>query len=162
MKTFAVLLCIILTSCATKKIKNSDFVEIDQNLKVEILNEPTDGGTIDFLRLFALDQNVSNVIIEFDTNKSIRLSFDHTDFKERQFKVFEGKFKRKFFEVFLEKKRIVFPPIYWISQIKRLRISISKDSTLVVEHYWDHSGMILFMGAGSSSKTYHQYALIEK
>lgn len=63
---------------------------------------------------------------------------------------FTGKFKKNYFEVYLDKKRIFFPPIYCKTNINRLRIGFTQNQELVINRHYDYSGMFLLFAAGNS------------
>lgn len=63
---------------------------------------------------------------------------------------FKGKFKKNYFEVYLDKKRIFFPPIYCKTNINRLRIGLTQNKDLVINRHYDYSGMVLLFAAGNS------------
>jgi len=161
MKKVAILFVIVLTSCSTNNFKKKNLLPIDSNLNFVISNESQSIGDRDFLSLFGIAQNAKDVKINFDSSGDFRITYKNPYLKGDQFQAFKGKFKKKFFEIYLEKKRVVAPPIYWVTQINRLRIAIEKDSTLVVERHYDHSGMILFMGAGSTFTSVQRYSKID-
>ncbi len=73
---------------------------------------------------------------------------------------FKGKFKKNYFEVYLTKKRIFFPPIYCKTNINRLRIGLSNNQELVINRHYDYSGMVLLFAAGNSD--HKQYVFKNK
>lgn len=149
----------VLFSCSSSKnFKNDELTKINPLFKAAYrpVNTPVDSskGTVQLLRLFRLsDSNVASVSISFDKNNDFKIRY--TNFLGgTSSSTFKGKFKKNYYEIFLEKNRKSFPLIYSKTAIERIRIGIMKDSTLVVETYYNHSGSVFLMAAGSSNKTY--------
>jgi len=149
----------VLFSCsATKNFKNDDLAIIKPSFKAaySAVNTPTDStkSTVQLLRLFRLhDSNVTSVSISFDKNNDFKIRY--TNFLGgASSSTFKGKFKRNYYEIFLEKSRKSIPLLYSKTAIDRIRIRIMKDSSMVVETYYNHSGSVFLMAAGSSNKTY--------
>ena len=159
MKTVSILLCFAFFSCASSDFRKKDLLEINQKMNVEIQNQPTNINRVDFLELFGISHSATDVRLSFDESGDLRIIYNDLDFKKPQQKVFEGKLKKKYFEIYFEKKRVVFPPIYWVVKVHRLRLGVAKDSTLITENFYDRSGMILMMAAGSSHKSYSRFAI---
>ncbi|MEO5775615.1 MAG: hypothetical protein ABIQ27_01840 [Flavobacterium sp.] len=146
-------LCFLLMSCASeKKIKNRDLMKIDSSLDRTFSNKDFTKQNKTLTSLFEMNRLTDKEInLSFDKEGDLKISYKDALGGDR-FRCFNGKFKRNFFEVYLEKKRIPFPPIYWITQVNRLRISLDKENNLIIDSYFNHSGMILMMAAGSSNK----------
>lgn len=160
MKLFTVVLVLFtLSSCATKNWKHK-YIAINPSLNSIVDNMSTGQNGQNFLSLFGIDQSAKEVKIYFDNQGDLRVAYKDPNLNIERFKSFKGKFKRGYFEIYFEKKRVVIPPFYWTTQINRLRIGVEKDSTLIVERYSNHSGMILLMAGGSSSKIYYRYAAL--
>lgn len=160
MKTILTSLCFVFFSCASKDFKKKDLLKINKEHHFSIDNNSTDVNGRTFLGLFELNQIANEVTIGFIDSLNLKITYVDPNLEGVQQKIFKGKFKNKYFEVYLEKKRIVFPPIYWVVQIERLRLALKTDATIVAERYYDHSGMILFFGAGSSFRSYYKYPII--
>ena len=158
MKTVSILFCVMFFSCASKDFRKKDLLEMDQKLNLVIDNQSTNIEGKEFLKLFGINHSATEVTMKFDVSGELRISYKDPQLKDLQQKVFKGKFKKKYFEIYFEKKRVVFPPIYWVVQIDRLRLAVGKDATLIAQKYYDHSGMILLMGAGSSYTSYNRYS----
>lgn len=111
--------------------------------------------------LFGLDPNIDadSVNVYFDNGK-LRLAFKD-QFGRKTSMSFQGKFRRKDYQYFLQRKNIVFPPIYWMTNVDRVRVSVAKDSTLIVEDFSDHSGMVLLFGAGYSARIQYKFKYVK-
>lgn len=160
MKTVAILFCVLFFSCASKDFRKKDLLEMDQKLNLVIDNQSAKIDGKDFLELFGINHTATDVKVSFDNSGDLRIIYNDSNFQNPQQKVFKGKFKKKYFEIYFEKKRVVFPPIYWVINVHRLRLAVGKDSTLIAEKHYNHSGMILMLGAGSSYTSYNRYSLI--
>jgi len=86
-------------------------------------------------------------------SKSIKI--EYFDYKENANKelVFEGKLKKKFFEIYFEKKQLIIPLIVSNIDINRLRIGKDKNDNLVLMNFYENSGNLLIIGAGYSRET---------
>jgi hypothetical protein len=154
----------VLFSCSTSKnFKNNNLTAINSsfNANYYAINSSVDSAksSIQLLQLFRLsDANVSSVSISFDKDNNFKIRYKNF-LGGSSYNTFKGKFKKNYYEIFLEKNRNTIPLIYSKTEIDRIRIRIMKDSTLVVENYYNHSGSVFLMAAGSSNKT---YALFKK
>lgn len=159
-KTIFLLLIIssILNSCSTYKIiKNKNLVQLKKNIEAQYLSKSTfidsikTPQEINIQSLFRLNNKDSNCIVLIDSNSDLIIKYKNVlgGVEQRSFK---GKFRRKYFEIYLEKKLIPFAPIYGLTSISRLRIALDKKNNLIIDHYENHSGVILLMAGGSSNK----------
>jgi hypothetical protein len=137
----------VLFSCSTSKnFKNNNLTTINSSFKADYcaVNSPMDSAKskVQLLRLFRLsDSNVASVSISFDKNKDFKIRYKNF-LGGKSSNTLKGKFKRNYYEIFLEKNRKSIPLIYSKAAIDRIRIRIMKDSTLVVENYYNHSGSV--------------------
>lgn len=159
MKTVSILLCFVFFSCASSDFRKKDLLEINHKMNVEIQNQPTNIGGVDFLELFGISHKATDVKISFDDSGDLRIVYNNPDFKKPQQQVFKGKLKKKYFEIYFEKKNVFFPPVYCKTKIDRLRIAIAKDSTLFTQRFYESSGMFLLMAAGTSYNSYNRFAI---
>lgn len=164
MKRFVLIigLSILLVSCATEnKVKNRDLVKMDSAITKTFVN-------MDFLKheqtltsLFEMNPEVDNLVsVSFDKEKVLRISYKDGKGIIR-YKEFKGKFKKRYFEVYFEKYRKNIPLIISKTQIRRVRIKMTKDSVLVAEKYINRSGSIFLMAAGSSYTNHYQFQPIK-
>jgi hypothetical protein len=58
------------------------------------------------------------------------------------------------------KKRIIIPLFYTIINVDRLRIGFAKNGDLIIDNYWNKSGMIFLMAAGNSYSTQYYFKKI--
>jgi hypothetical protein len=163
---FMLIASFVVFSCGiSKNFKNDDLTTINPSFKADYwaYSSPIDSckNTDQILRMFRLnDPNVDNVSISFDMNNDFRMKYKNF-LGGNSYKTFKGKFKKNYYEIYLEKNRKSIPLIYNKTTIERIRIRIMKDSTLIVEKYYNHSGYILLMAAGNSSKTYFKFKKIK-
>lgn len=145
--------CLLLVSCVTNKtVSKRDLVNVNSSLNKAFSNTASSHPDVTLTNLFEMNGMTNKqVTVSFDKEGDIKISYKDMLEGER-FKCFKGKFKKRYYEIYLEKKRIPFPPIYWLTQVNRLRISLDKENNLLVDKYFNHSGMILMMSAGTSSK----------
>lgn len=116
----------------------------------------------ELLRLLKIDSvRTDSVAIRFSENE-MKVTFRDSRRKTPETHTFKGKMRKHDFQVFHNRKNIVFPPVYWLTNIDRLRFSISPDSSLVVTEYHNHSGMILLMSGGTSWENQHVYSKIKR
>lgn len=153
------LLCSLLSvSCRSyMTLKNKDFIKIDENFNGNYKSASVFIDSIKTKRntniqsLFGLKNNDSDLFFKINSKSELEIEYKNIlGGTEKRF--FKGKFRRKYFEIYLEKKRIPFAPIYSITSINRLRVAIDNQNNLVINHYENHSGMILLMAGGSSIK----------
>ena len=152
----------LILSCSSKKgFIKKDLTSINSSFKSDYyaVNFSIDSvkNTVQLLRLFRLsDSSVSSVSLSFDKENDFKISYKNF-LGGNSYRTFKGTFKKNYYEIFLEKKRINIPLIYGKTAIDRIRIRVMKDSTLIVENYYNHSGNIFLIAAGSSNKTYAMF-----
>ena len=164
MKTLAFLLvALCFISCSTVKIRTKDL----QALKSKSVSSFNDiaikpdslAHSMRLTNLFGLEKSYDDLVkISVEPSGELKIISKNV-LGGNNFIVFKGKSKKHYYEIYLEKKRIPFPPIYSISKINRIRLSISDEGLLVVNMYRNHSGMILLMAAGSSSKNQYRFQI---
>lgn len=154
MRKLAIIIVFSLFSCKSyKEIKDKDLVVFSSNTLGEfhsLSNKKTKTDyQISIQELFGLK----------NSDKIVKVIITKTDAIEIQYKnvlggnevaAFKGKFKKHYFEVYLDKKRVFFPPIYCKTRINRLRIGLTQSKELVINQHYDYSGMFLFFAAGNS------------
>ena len=163
--TFASLM---VTSCSTyKKVKNKDLVKINESFQnnynaISFSKDSTENNRKTSLQdLFGISNNSSNLLIKINDNSELEIQFKNV-LGGKESRYFKGKFKKKYFEIYLEKKRIPFAPIYNIIQVNRFRVSLDKNNNIIIDHYFNHSGMILMMAGGTIYKEQFQFQSIKK
>lgn len=67
---------------------------------------------------------------------------------------YQGKLKQNCFEFYTEYETLNFPPLLIMTQKTKIQLYRLQDSSLVVRKKYDHSGMLLFFGAGNSGAYY--------
>ncbi|MEC4003062.1 hypothetical protein OX283_000190 [Flavobacterium sp. SUN052] len=144
-------LTLLITSCSSvDSFKRKELVNIHKNISGNFTNSTLseNGRTTKITKFFDLKDSDSIVQIQSKRNTIFVCFFDVLGGKH--YKTFEGKFKRKFFQFYLDYDTNLYPPIFITTHKNRVRLSINQDSSLVVNNYYDNSGMLLIMGAGTS------------
>lgn len=156
----SVIVILFFISCATSKLNsvgqfqnlNYDFTKLDHTY-VNISDSPKryyDGSSL--LRFFHSRDIANSVTLSFINKDSVRLRYWHytdsgTVLTEKYYK---GKSKKKYFEIYHQKKRIDIPFIYGYTNIDRLRLGQAKDGSLLLMNLVERNGYIFIMSAGYS------------
>lgn len=161
-----ILTTMIISSCSSTRFKNKDLNAISANFSMRIVNQSivTDSLKTEptLSSLFQIQESIKNdsLFLEIYQNDSLRVTYKNI-LGGKEVRVFKGKFKKHYYQVFTERKQIIFPPIYWTSHINRLRFSVSKDSLLIVNNYVDSGGMIMFIGNGYTYNSQYCFKIIK-
>lgn len=164
MKKIGIMLLFCLFSCKSYQvIKDKDLVMISAKPlgKFQSLSnqkKKTD-YQISIQELFEIRNSDEVVKLTISKNEEIEIHYKNV-LGGNEMAAFKGKFKKNYFEVYLRKKRILFPPIYCKTNINRLRIGLSKNQELVINRHYDYSGMVLLFAAGNSD--HKQYVFKNK
>lgn len=121
----------------TGNFQNSIIVEPDREVRLS--------------RFFELNDKDSIVQINSVKNKLVVSFIDSLGAKHH--KVFEGKFKKKYFQFHLKYDTVLVPPLVATIDELRVRLSLDERGNLVINNYYDSSGIILFFGAGGSGNS---------
>ncbi|WP_395059319.1 hypothetical protein [Flavobacterium sp.] len=156
----------LLYSCSTSfKVKKKDLLFIDSNLKESFNNNSYQIDSTKhksyLLNLFEIRKaNIDTVNIKFDKNGSLILSYKFI-LGGNESRYIKGRFKKNYYEIYLRKDKINIPLIYSKINIDRIRVYLKKDSTLVVDKYYDNSGNIFLLAAGGSSRRQYFFKKIK-
>lgn len=113
-------------------------------------------------------KDLSKVLdIYADSIKSVNLKFEkkqmtiayQTDSGVQE-KVYKGKFKKNYFEVYLTKK-IIPIPLFFLWHKERVRLGLSGNKNLQVQYYQYQFGWILLLTAGSADDSEYEYPQIK-
>ncbi len=153
MRYFASILFFILLlpfEMSTYASTKDGFVKItsEKELNGVYLNRNKDG---DILSLFNIPDYANFVTLEFENPNELKLTYKNDSPEQKEF-VFKGQMKKKFFEYYFEKKRIVIPILYSSTDVDRIRIGLSKDGRLYIEKYINHMGNLLILVGGSGKE----------
>lgn len=144
---------LLLSSCATRNVfREKEAV----NKELDFTLDNTSSNT-DFLLLFGITEKAKTVRVRFDASGDCRIEYKSNYLGRDGFRAFSGKFKKNYYEIYLAKKRVFFPPVYCKTDVNRIRLTVRNDSTLVVDQYWNRSGMALLFAAGGSNRTQYTY-----
>ncbi|MBF6640553.1 hypothetical protein IVB69_03590 [Flavobacterium sp. J49] len=154
MKTLLACLSLFFISCGSyKTVKNKDLQYLKNNLEgkfiAEDMNLDSTNNNTSIQRLFEIQNSDYMIGLKVNDSKELEIHYKNA-LGGNQVKFFKGKFKKKYFKVFIEKKRITFPPIYWVINVNRLKIGLDQKGRLIINKHYDHSGMVLLFAAGSS------------
>lgn len=154
MRKIAIIIVFSLFSCKSyKQIKDKELVSFPSKLSSEfhaISNKKVKTDyQVSIQELFEIRNLDTIVKIIINKNDEIEIHYKNV-LGGNEIAAFKGKFKKKYFEVYLDKKRIFFPPIYCKTNINRLRIGLTQNQQLVINRHYDYSGMFLLFAAGNS------------
>lgn len=131
---------------------NGEFSTLSQTYNAQSNYIGKGYGTISLLSLFNIDAQTSTVDLKFISNNQVRLSYwsatdSGTFYTER---IFSGKPKKKYLQIFLHKDRFNIPLIIGHNSIDRLRIGKAENGNLLVMNYFENTGYIFVLGGGGS------------
>lgn len=156
MRKLAIIIVFSLLSCKSyKEIKDRDLVVFSPNSLSEFHSLSNKKKKTDYQisvqELFGFKNSDSIIKVVFSKKDAIEIHYKNV-LGGNEVVAFNGKFKKHYFEVYLDKKRIFFPPLYCKTRINRLRIGLTLNKQLVINQHYDYSGMFLFFAAGNSDK----------
>lgn len=162
MKQILLLVTFICCACGPAKISKRETDSLPRDFKMTFKNQPIDSTAhVSLASIFGLGNPADGkVSVEFDRQGDLKLRCKN-NVGAAYFVAYKGKSKKEFYEIYFRKKRIPFYPVYAITDVSRVRLRLTADSTLVVDHYRNNSGMIAFMAAGQSSKMQYQFKKIK-
>lgn len=164
MRKLLVVIVFSLFSCQSyKQIKDKELVALSSKSLGEFKSLSNQKKRTDYQvsiqELFRINNLDSVVKMVINKNDEIEIHYKNV-LGGNELAVFKGKYKKNYFEVYLDKKRIFFPPIYCKSNINRLRIGLTQNKELVINQHYDYSGMFLLFAAGHSDN--NQYVFKSK
>jgi len=96
--------------------------------------------------------NLDFVILNFNGKDSLNILYRDSNF---WYEVsYKGKFKKNFFEISLQNKRLPFFPLFVRYDVDRIRIGVNSEKKLLVYNYNEHWGMFLLFGAHAGGDEY--------
>jgi hypothetical protein len=138
---------------------NQSDAEKNSGIVSFISNNPYKYHRGSLLWLFNIQDTTDAVYITPTENRNeIKLIY-HSETAEQE-QVFNGKMKRKFFEIYHRKEQFFIPLIISNVDNNRIRIGKSKDGKLLIRDYVEKSGSILLIGTGYAWE--HAYKFGEK
>ena len=160
-----VLVVLCCTACnANKATRLSNFQQLNGNYTslsqtYRVQSNPTTriNNYVSLLKLFNIYEQTNAVDVKFISDNQVQLSYwsatdSGTFFTER---VFSGKPKKKYLQIFLRKERFNIPPIYGYNDIDRIRIGKTPTGDLLVMNHFETIGYIfIFAGGGSGNDAY--------
>lgn len=157
-----VLCCIACNANKTTLLRNfqqlnGDFMSLSQTYRVQSNTNAYRNDGVSLLMLFNIYEQTNAVDVKFISDNQVQLSYwsatdSGTFFTER---VFSGKPKKKYLQIFLRKERFNIPLIYGYSAVDRIRIGKSTSGDLLVMNHFENTGYIfIFAGGGSGNDAY--------
>ena len=161
MKTLIAYLSLFLISCSTyKTVRNKELQVLNNQLEGKFQSTPilikSNHFKTNMENLFEITNSDSLLRLKVNSNNELEIRYKN-QLGGKEVQTFKGKFKRKYFKIFLEKDRITFPPFYWVTKVNRLKIGLDKKGQLVINQHFDHSAMIMLFAAGSSSNNQYVF-----
>lgn len=153
-KALLLVLPVLLFSCSAEdSFRSTDLVEIKKGAFGSFRNTTITeyNRQVKLSSFFNLNQ--SDSIVEINSQKN-KLIVGYIDFLgAKHYQAYEGKSRSKFFQFYLRYDTVLVPPLFIRIEKEQIRLSIDKDSNLVVNRYQDNSGMLFFFGAGHSGNS---------
>ena len=168
---------LVFISCGSgmTAIKSSNFKKIDSNFSGTFKNlsykntrkhnSSSELDNLRILKLFKIDnKNVDSINLSFTTDNSLVIEYsDSTGIRTEKF---NGEFsKRGFYEIYFRKQNIEIPPLFPIiyskTNIDRIRISLSTENELLIDHYIAIGGNILILAGGGGSNSIYYFERIK-
>lgn len=171
-------ICIALSSCGTwQHFKTSDFAKIESpeeldgtyvncSVGTDKKNDTLDYWLDSYITIMWLFQ-ISNystgneykyvdfVTLAYEKPDKVRLTFDTDSISESR--VFEGKMKKKYFEIYFKKHQVFIPLIFSSIDIERIRIGKTKDGKLLIRSFNEGVGNLLFLAGGSGGESPYKF-----
>lgn len=105
------------------------------------------------LPLFKIESSEVNYFkINLLDSKRIKLEYFDNNEKINKESVFEGKLKKKFFEIYFEKDQIIIPFLFTTFSVDRLRIGRDENDNLILMVFWNRGGNLLFIADSRSGE----------
>lgn len=155
MKNVLIFLLFILSfsSCGTWRFnKTSDFTKLSETNTIDGLYRNRSSGDKQsyhpaILSFFGRD-TANFVSLKIEGKDKLIVSYENE--KGKQERIYTGKFKKKFFEIYYHKKQFFIPFIFSSIDISRARIGKTKEGELLIRSFNDQSGNLLFLAGGSA------------
>jgi hypothetical protein len=72
-----------------------------------------------------------------------------------------GEMKRKYFEIYFQRKNIMIPLIFTRTDIYRFRIGKSMGGELLINTFTENTGSIFIFGAGGAESNYYKFEPVD-
>jgi len=151
----------LLFSCSTEdRFQRKDMVNLKRKISGNYSNSSVKKRDYQpkLFSFFNLKKEDSVVGINTEKNKLYVNYLDASGKKHCM--AFDGKFKRKSFEFYLEYKTILAPPILISTQKQKIILTLNNNADLVLYHEFDNSGMLFIMGAGHTGRNKYTFTKI--
>jgi hypothetical protein len=148
----------IFTSCGTMRFNyTSDFATMNsaKDLEGYYLNRTYD---MSILSCFNIREYADFVTVVSENPNEIKLIYYNDAGSAKQERIFKGKMKKKFFEIYFKKQQFFIPLIYSSCDIDRIRIGKSKDGKLLIRNFRNQSGNVLLLAGGYIYETPYKFS----
>ncbi|WP_116872641.1 WG repeat-containing protein [Terrimonas sp.] len=148
----------LFTSCGTYRFsKTRKFSKLNNGKEVLTNQYAGYSGTnkntyyaVNILNLFNLKGECNSFNLSFEDVDKAKISYWQyndtlTQWKEQTFK---GKWKKKYFEIYFNKHQLFVPLFFSNIDIDRIRIGVNKEQELIITHFEERGGNILFLAGG--------------
>ena len=106
-------------------------------------------------RLFSINSDMLYFItFEFNGKDSLKLTYETEYGLQNSF--YKGKFKNNYFEIYFSKKLIPIP-CFFLKDVNKIRIGYDKNLDLLIQHYDEHFGWIVFFTAGGEENNEYSF-----
>jgi hypothetical protein len=155
-------IAILFISCGTGlKVRKENLKTLDKDFSgtYRVMADKSSGKhkplrpAFDLFKIPNTDADFFTIAIEEESGELLLKYTDKSGRKNMQ--RFAGRLDKnmRYYEVYLNRKNIQFPPVYAVRNIDRLRIGLLADGSLIIDNKYAHDGMILLFAAGSSGRT---------
>lgn len=157
---YFLLVSFLLSGCRSKQLPVTDFVPMTSPAAFEGTYSNI-GDTLSSLfniggyKGWKMRDSIQFITIQFNGKDTLKLSYlTNEGIQEKSYK---GKLKGNFFEIHLDKKFVIIPPVYLSDKMDRLRIGSGDSSDLLI-HKWYHFTGIFLLGPASGDDGGDEYA----
>ena len=147
----------LLSGCRSKQLPVSDFVPMTSPVAFEGTYS-NQGDTLSFLfniggyKKWKMRDSIQFITLKFNGKDTLKLSY--LTYDGLQEKSYKGKLKDNFFEIHLEKKHIIIPPVFYLDRIDRLRIGSGDSTSLLIHKWYNLVGFCIFASAVDGGNEY--------
>lgn len=160
LKVMGLLYACLMVSCATKNfVQSEDWSELNGEYYAYSESKKNEVGT-NIISFFKDERNHLPISFTFEAKKdSAYIYYTRQDSLKTTTEriLIEGKRKKRFIKQTRSWRVIPFFPILTSFDIHILRFGKDKSGNLLVSVYYDNSGMVFFIGAGTSGSSYYTY-----
>jgi len=101
--------------------------------------------------------NDTTEFVHIKTEDKDKLIISYINKEGKQERVYKGKLKKKFFEIYHSKEQFYIPLIISRINISRVRIGKTKKGELLINHFADQSGNLLMLAGGWAEDKFYRF-----